>query len=355
MIQFTAVNTELKILATNAAETERQGHPVRDSLIAARRTGAFALRTPAAFGGAGAGATRVARELAELGRACPATAWIAGTCATAKTLAAATFPEDVQRDFFADPDVLACGVGFPGGRVERDSDGIRVTGRWPNASGCEDATWATLAARDGDAVVLALIPVADLTIERTWRMAGMRGTGSHTLVADGVLVPAGRLAPVPRPARAADRLLIQLTVLGPVAGAARGALDVIGEMFASDRKPFMTAYARMGDAPGARHWLAEATRLVDRAERTMLAIAATVDGDELTGAVVPRLQMDLADAAKDCRDAVDLMLDLHGASGFAETNALARYWRDVAVGSRHPHLNPYLAVENYGQALTPAA
>ena len=211
---------------------------------------------------------------------------------------------------------------------------------------------ATLAARDGDAVVLALIPVADLTIERTWRMTGMRGTGSHTLVADGVLVPAGWLAPVQKRARAADRLLIQLTVLGPVAGAARGALDSVGEMFASDRKPFMTAYARMGDAPGARHWLAGATRLVDRAERTMLAIAATVEGDELTAAVVPRLQMDLADAARDCRHAVELMLDLHGASGFAETNGLQRYWRDVAVGSRHPHLNPYLAMENYGQALT---
>jgi alkylation response protein AidB-like acyl-CoA dehydrogenase len=56
------------------------------------------------------------------------------------------------------------------------------------------------------------------------------------------------------------------------------------------------------------------------------------------------------DAARDCRTAVELMLDLHGASGFAAANPLQRYWRDIAVGSRHAHLRPYLAVENYGQA-----
>jgi alkylation response protein AidB-like acyl-CoA dehydrogenase len=46
--------------------------------------------------------------------------------------------------------------------------------------------------------------------------------------------------------------------------------------------------------------------------------------------------MDLADAARDCRSAVDKLLDLHGASGFAVSNPLQRYWRDIAVGSRTP-------------------
>jgi hypothetical protein len=61
--------------------------------------------------------------------------------------------------------------------------------------------------------------------------------------------------------------------------------------------------------------------------------------------------MALADAGQDCRAAVEWMLDLHGASGFDMSNVLQRFWRDVAVGSRQPHLNPYLAVENLGTAL----
>jgi hypothetical protein len=45
-------------------------------------------------------------------------------------------------------------------------------------------------------------------------------------------------------------MLFAMTVLGPVVGAASGALDAINAMFASDRKPFMTTYSRMGNLPG---------------------------------------------------------------------------------------------------------
>jgi alkylation response protein AidB-like acyl-CoA dehydrogenase len=40
---------------------------------------------------------------------------------------------------------------------------------------------------------LVLIPMADLVIDRSWDVAGMRGTGSHSVVAEDVLVPAARV------------------------------------------------------------------------------------------------------------------------------------------------------------------
>ena len=83
----------------------------------------------------------------------------------------------------------------------------------------------------------------------------------------------------------------------------------------------------------------------------MIEVAREASSAELSAVDGPRLRMALADAGQDCRAAVERMLDLHGASGFAQSNVLQRFWRDVAVGSRHPHLNPYLAVENYGTAL----
>jgi alkylation response protein AidB-like acyl-CoA dehydrogenase len=94
-----------------------------------------------------------------------------------------------------------------------------------------------------------------------------------------------------------------------------------------------------------------ATYLVNRAGNTMLQVAREADAAELSADDGPRLRMALADAGQDCRAAVKRMLDLHGASGFATSNALQRFWRDVAVGSRHPHLNPYLAMENLGSSL----
>ena len=344
-------NATNAVLRAHAEKAERSDRPAAESLDALRDEGVFALRTPQAYGGTWATTEIIAGCLAGLGTACPSTAWIAGTCVTTKNIAAGCFPEPRAPEFFADPDALSCGSGMPAGHGERVRDGVRVSGRWPNVSGCEDAAWAGLALTVDGTVCYALIPVTDLAIERTWHMAGMRGTGSHSLVADDVLVPADRVAPL-APFALRDMLLYATTVLGPVVGAARGALDAINTMFASDRKPFMTAYSRMGESPGARQWLAEATHLVNRAERTMLSVARLADLAELSETDGPRLRMDLADAGRDCRAAVERMLDLHGASGFNTANPLQRFWRDVAVGSRHPHLNPYLAVENLGTALT---
>lgn len=340
----------LEVLRTHAEKTERDERPAPESLDALRAHGVLALRTPKEHGGLWADTVTVARQLTALGRACPSSAWVAGTSVTSKNLAGGSFTGSVATELFSDADALFCGSGVPGARGERVPGGVRITGSWPNVSGCEDAVWAGLGLLVDGAPAFAVVPVAELTVERTWDMAGMRGTGSHTLVADDVLVPAERLT-TSAPFGPGDQILYAITVLGPVVGAAQGALDATIEMFASPRKPFMTGYSRMGESPGARHWLAEAAHLVRRAESTMLAVARSADTAGSAGVDVPRLRLDLADAGRDCRAAVERMLDLHGSSGFRTTSSLQRFWRDVAVGSRHPHLNPYLATENLGTAL----
>ena len=42
-----------------------------------------------------------------------------------------------------------------------------------------------------------VMPMSELTIEDTWFVAGMKGTGSNTIVADRVFVPDHRYASVP--------------------------------------------------------------------------------------------------------------------------------------------------------------
>ena len=334
----------INTLAANAEKTEQQDRPTAESLAVARAAGAFRLVDD------GATAVEVAGLLTTLAQGCPSTSWIAGTCLTAKTLVATLFPEALRDD----PDALFCGSGVPGGVGVREADGVRLTGRWPNVSGCEDAARTTVAALVDGVFSLLLLPSADLTIDRTWQMAGMRGTGSHTVVADGLLVPAERVAAFAVPS-ARDQQLFGITVLAPVVGGTLGALELTREMFASDRKPFMTSYTRMGESAGARHWLAEATTRTERAERSMLAVAAELDtGAELSDRDAARLHLDLTEAARDCRRAMDLLLDLHGASVFRTSNPVQRLWRDVNVASRHPKLISYLAVEGYGEALTKA-
>ncbi|WP_230862850.1 acyl-CoA dehydrogenase family protein [Amycolatopsis camponoti] len=349
----------IEILAANAAETEQRGRLASTSLKAAKAVGAFALRTPATHGGSWATATTVADVIAAMARDCPSTAWIVSTCLVSKNMITfGDFPDHTLDELFADPDALFCGVGAPTGRGESGPDGVRVSGRWAAVSGCEDATWASLGTIVDGEFALVLVPTAELSVDHTWDMAGMRGTGSHSLVADDILVPLDQVASGHRVHYPPDPKAINLwglSVLATVVGATFGALDVIGSMFASPRKPFMTSYTRMSDSPGARHWLAEATTLAQRAERTMQALAARIDAEP---AVTPlensRMQQERADAATDCRAAIERMLDLHGASGFATSNALQRFWRDVAVAGRHPQLNPYLAVEGFGRLLSDA-
>ncbi|MFJ2516872.1 acyl-CoA dehydrogenase family protein [Streptomyces griseoviridis] len=341
-----------QVLLAEAADSERHSRLTEASVTALRDSGSSALRTPVEYGGQWADAPAVTRRLTELGRVCPSAAWIAGTCATSKTMVALRHGTLAREEFFADPEALACGSGLPTGRGTHEADGVRVTGRWDNVSGCESAEWANVSLMVDGAYHLAAIPLADLAIERNWHMAGMRGTGSQRLVADGLLVPAHRVArsdpPQPR-----EQLFFGLCLLAPLVGAAQGALDAVRDMFRSDRRPFMTSYPRMGDSPGARHWLADASSLVDRAGRTALTIARDSARDDLSALDLAHLRASTAGAAKDCRDAVDLMLDLHGASGFRETNSLQRYWRDLAVGSRHPVFSGYLATEGLGTALIP--
>ncbi|WP_306212685.1 acyl-CoA dehydrogenase family protein [Actinoplanes sp. RD1] len=312
----------VEILAAHAAETEQHRRPAAKSLAAAREAGAFALpdRT----------ATEAVQLLIELARGCPSTSWIAGTSLTGKIFSRRTLGD------VAGPDELMAGSGTPGGQGEKTSGGVRVTGRWANVSGCEDAEWAGLAMLIDGTLSWAQIPATDLRVEHTWTAAGMRGTGSHTLVAEDVLVPPERVAPLEFSALAGDMVLFGLTALAPVVGATLGALDLIEAMFASDRKPHMSRYARMADSPAARRWKTEAATLARRAERTALDLAAAGPGDH---------GLAMSEAARDCRTAMDLMLDLHGAGGFAESNPLQRFWRDVAVAGRHPHVNAFLAAD----------
>src|SRR5262249_60601607 len=97
---------------------------------------------------------------------------------------AALFPEKAQQDVWgSNPDAWAAGSLAPHGDARPVAGGWRVTGRWPWASGCLHAQWAACGihmnndkGETGD-FGLSLMPVADLTIEDTWFMASMKGTG----------------------------------------------------------------------------------------------------------------------------------------------------------------------------------
>ena len=114
------------------------------------------------------------------------------------------FPERAQQDVWgSNPDAWVAGSLAPHGDAKAVEGGWRVTGKWMWASGSLHAQWAACGIHmnndKGETVNfgLSLMPMSELTIEDTWFVAGMKGTGSNTIVAKDVFVPEHRFLPYP--------------------------------------------------------------------------------------------------------------------------------------------------------------
>jgi alkylation response protein AidB-like acyl-CoA dehydrogenase len=358
------------VLAAHADVTEQQGRIAPESLEALREAGLFALGTPVEFGGADVDLVTQVRVLSELGRGCPSSAWVVSISAGTKGHFSGMFTEKVLAEVYTHPDVRWCGGSTPGQAVAVP-DGAKVTGRWAYASGAEDAQWAFLSVVSvGDDGVPhvggALVPMSELSIERTWRVAGLQGTGSHTVVADGVFVPAERVFEFPLgPGGGPDVTLGQplsiisqaVLVTAPLAGAALGALDVVKAVLET-RKPPMTAYNSLTESASARHMFAEAEHMVTSGYDRLISLAGRITerlpGDDVTALQRSSIRMEVVSVLQQFQRAVDLLLDLHGSSAFALDNPLQRFWRDLNVGARHAQMSTYLATENHGLLVTGA-
>jgi alkylation response protein AidB-like acyl-CoA dehydrogenase len=356
-------------LAANAAQTERDLRPAEASMAAVRQAGLLALAVPRDAGGLDADLRTLVRVTAELGQGCPSTAWMIALSAVGKIVIRVMMGDKARAAVFADPDAVVCASMVARDvAAHREQGGLRLSGRWGMASGSEVATWAAFVVPvlgdDGSVQVCGVVvPLADLTVERTWMAAGLSGTSSHTLVAQDVFVPTAHTAELPvapdtfHPAIPPFVLYpAGLAVLGTMLGAARGAQNTVRAALDGGRAPYATSYERLVDSPLGRYWFTDAVQLIDTAMRRVLDVADVVDALGVADASTPvreraKLRLELATAAQECRQAVEKLLDLHGASGFTQDNPLQRFWRDVAVGTRHPFYSPYILAEDYGRLM----
>jgi len=107
--------------------------------------------------------------------------------------------EQAQDDLYAaDPDALIVAVLNARGEAHPAGGGYRVSGFWPFGSGSQVSDWAILGARvqdSGGKVVdegCFVIPTSEIEIKDDWHVAGLRGTGSCSLMATDAEVPVHR-------------------------------------------------------------------------------------------------------------------------------------------------------------------
>ena len=363
------------LLERNAGQTDSLRRLPDEVVHALRDTGLCRLMIPKRFGGYQTSIRTYIEVMEEIGRGCGSTAWVASLVNVCEWLAG-LFPERAQQDVWgADANAWIAGSLAPNGVAVPVDGGWRVSGRWPWASGSMHAQWVACGIHmENDRgemtnLGLSLMPITDVTVEDTWFMVGMKGTGSNTIVAKDAFVPEHRFLPYPPAFQGQYRTehvdepvyrvaLVPVTVLilaGSQLGAARAALDYVIAK-GKTRGITHTTFPRQADSSGFQILVADAAMKIDTA--CLHAYRAADDLDRAADAgrhpdltERARVRMDTALAAKYAREAVELLVQAHGTSSLADHNPLQRLWRDVHVASHHAITEWQVNLEVYGRAL----
>lgn len=137
---------------------------------------------------------------------CPSASWVA-TILSAMSWVAGTFPDEAQEEVFDSKDPRISGVFSPTGKAVRKNGGYVVNGRWGYNTGGHGSDWTVVNAvwtdDDGtDVPQCVLLRSRELRRLDDWHASGMAATGSSTIFAEDVFVPAHRAQPIPEMAEA---------------------------------------------------------------------------------------------------------------------------------------------------------
>jgi two-component flavin-dependent monooxygenase len=342
------------VAAKQAAEAEANRRLHREVVDAVVDAGFARHFVPASLGGAAGTFAELLAAVALIGDGCASTAWLASLTAGTGRMAA-YLPADGQAAIWAGgPDSLVVAGLMPAGTAEPAAGRWRVTGHWPYVSGIDFSDWALVCAwtvvEERREARFFAVPREAYQIADTWFNAGMRATGSNTLVLDDVTVPAERsvalqdlldglapdaAAPCHRvPMKAANGL----TLTGPLLGAARGALRRWCELVRPKLGAPGGAISGAVDRLFYDLVLAQSAGQIDAAHLLLDRVAEVADQGETSAVATARSGRDCAFAADMLSTAVDRLLRGSGSRGQAEGEELQRHWRDVACGAGHSGL-----------------
>lgn len=363
--------TELVPLIRQYAEQGSQARRVAPEVVnALSEAGLFHMLVPKRLGGSGASLRTAFEAIAEVARGDGSTGWITALMALA-TGFSSTFSQQCQDDTLgSNPRARICGIFSPGDKSERVEGGYRVSGRWPYASGSFAADWAsiTITLETGEPGT-ALVPREAFTIEPSWFVAGMQGTGSDTVVVKDHFVPDYRIQSVPD--MMASRFKTPFTgehlasmpfnavaaavLVAPQVGLGRHALELTQAKLPTKFVAY-TSYSQAKDSPTHQLNVAKAATKLQLAELLLIDMCREMDqAAAAQRSLAPEERAQLRNntgvVAELVKEEIDLLLTANGAGSFADSNVLSRIWRDSETASRHALVTTEIGREAYGRLL----
>ncbi|MEV5845421.1 acyl-CoA dehydrogenase family protein [Streptomyces sp. NPDC051985] len=356
-----AVRGILPVIAEQTPVSDRERTLQPAAVRAMTDAGLARMLVPRSYGGYEHGLRTWFDATRLIGQVDASHAW----CASLMALQAhdiCRFHPDAQQEVWRDdPDALIAGAHAPLGQVTPVPGGYRLSGRWPFMSGIGHATWGTFAAMlpgETPTHALLLVPATDYTVERTWDMIAMHGTGSNTGVLDNVFVPQHRVLPMSGLLDGVTEGSVQHSAahfrspyvtyapaafLGPMLGAAQGALQAF-------RERAMGQGGRLAGFESVQYDFARAAADLDTAELLVTRCLAIAEaGGPYDKELRARCHRDQARAGQFVVDAVESLMKMSGSSGFGASQPIQKVWRDVRMAASHVALNSDLSYPHWGR------
>jgi indole-3-acetate monooxygenase len=357
-----SIESVLPAIRARRQEIEQARRMPGDLIDSLRATRMFAMGAPRAIGGEEAPPIDLLRAIETVATADGSAGWCA-MIATGNGVSAGYLSDKGAREVFADPTAPIAGIAAPAGAAVRVEGGVRVTGRWPFASGITHCEWVwagclitengrPLMTSMGPEIVHACIPVRDVQIHDTWYVSGLSGSGSNDFSVADVFVPEHRLFALLDSSSHRPEPLFQMPPLGlftyQVAsvsvGLARSALDELTEM-AQTKVPSLYT-APLADRGAAQIALAQAEAAL-RGARAFLH--ETVEdiwqsvcaGDAPSNRQIALGRMAATHAAETSASVTRTVSRLAGGTAIYATSSLQRHARDADAIAHHFTVAPH--------------
>ncbi|MGH0028555.1 MAG: acyl-CoA dehydrogenase family protein [Myxococcota bacterium] len=351
------------LVAEAADEAERERRLPERVAVAMAEAGLYRVALPEVYGGLECDPRTQIETIEAVSEADGAAGWnLMIGIENMGFLGPALAPATAEK-VFADPLLIVSGALNPLGRATPVEGGLRVDGRWPFASGCHNAHyfWGQCVVYDGDAPAAGphggpmlrevLLPRSEFEIADTWHVAGLRGSGSHDVVARDLFVPDERVTCAMQAPLVLDHPIYKLPPMnrlaynkvGVATGIARAAFAAFTELASETKRRGSSAPLR--EKPAVQRAVADAAIALGSARafvfETVEEIWQTVlAGDATRPAQRARVHLACSTAGRAAGDAVALLHEAAGSGVNFDGHPLERRLRDVRVVPQHLMVSP---------------
>jgi 3-hydroxy-9,10-secoandrosta-1,3,5(10)-triene-9,17-dione monooxygenase len=322
---------------------------------------------PKRIGGYGLGFDSWFEVMRELSKADASHGWCAGLIIHHAHLIA-QYPEAAQKTLWANSLEVPIAASFaPSTQAIPVDGGYRISGKGsPFASGVDYSTWVMLGGmmQNGQTPEwkFFLVPSGEFVVHDTWFTAGMKATGSKTVIVENAFVPDGlalslaelRDGKSPGGAIYNDTIYhtpffyyAPISFVTPMLGAVQGAYEHFRE-WTKTRK------AQDGSPVAAKTsvqvQLARAAADIDAAELLLRRAVQVTDAPEAySPQLLARSVRDFARVSELTVAAIDALIALSGTAGFATSHPIQRAWRDIHFMSMHIAVNTEMNFTHFGR------